>query len=55
MMKMFHEFLTKMQIIIVICFGTDFRSRGSGIYDNLTQFNLPYPEAIFDISYFRSR
>jgi hypothetical protein len=31
----------------------DFRSPGSGIYDNLKQFNLPYPEAIFDIQYFR--
>ena len=31
----------------------DFRSPGTGIYDNLQQYNLPYPEAIFDISYFR--
>ena len=31
----------------------DFRTPGSGIYDNLQKFNLPYPEAIFDISYFR--
>ena len=28
---------------------------GSGIYDNLKKFNLPYPEAIFDIRYFRSK
>ena len=26
---------------------------GSGIYHNLKEYNLPYPEAIFDISYFR--
>ena len=26
---------------------------GSGIYHNLKKYNLPYPEAIFDISYFR--
>ncbi len=32
----------------------DFRSPGSGIYDNLERFKLPYPEAIFDIDYFRS-
>ena len=28
---------------------------GSGVYDNLKKFNLPYPEAIFDIRYFRSK
>ncbi|KAJ3049106.1 NAD-dependent protein deacetylase sirtuin-2, partial [Quaeritorhiza haematococci] len=32
----------------------DFRSPGTGLYDNLRKYNLPYPEAIFDISYFRS-
>lgn len=31
----------------------DFRTPGSGIYANLQKFNLPYPEAIFDIDYFR--
>ncbi|KAF7242317.1 NAD-dependent protein deacetylase sirtuin-2 [Varanus komodoensis] len=31
----------------------DLRSPGTGIYANLQQYNLPYPEAIFDISYFR--
>ena len=31
----------------------DFRTPGTGIYDNLQQYNLPYPEAIFDIAYFR--
>ncbi|RZF45043.1 hypothetical protein LSTR_LSTR002004 [Laodelphax striatellus] len=30
----------------------DFRSPGSGLYDNLEKYNLPYPEAIFDLSYF---
>ncbi|KAJ3206940.1 NAD-dependent protein deacetylase sirtuin-2 [Dinochytrium kinnereticum] len=33
----------------------DFRSAGTGLYDNLAKFGLPYPEAVFDISYFRSR
>lgn len=30
----------------------DFRSKGTGLYDNLQKFNLPYAEAIFDIDYF---
>jgi len=32
----------------------DFRSPESGIYDNLKKYQLPYPEAIFDIDYYRS-
>ncbi|KAJ1351148.1 NAD-dependent protein deacetylase sirtuin-2 [Parelaphostrongylus tenuis] len=31
----------------------DFRSPGSGLYDNLQKYNLPDPQAIFDISFFR--
>ncbi|KAJ2684907.1 NAD-dependent protein deacetylase sirtuin-2 [Coemansia spiralis] len=31
----------------------DFRSPGTGLYDNLQKFNLPHPEAIFSIDYFR--
>ncbi|CAG8640329.1 5942_t:CDS:2 [Acaulospora morrowiae] len=31
----------------------DFRSPGTGIYNNLRKYNLPYPEAIFDIDYFK--
>ena len=30
----------------------DFRSPKTGIYDNLKSFNLPYPEAIFELKYF---
>ncbi|XP_016101368.1 NAD-dependent protein deacetylase sirtuin-3-like isoform X1 [Sinocyclocheilus grahami] len=30
----------------------DFRTPGSGLYDNLQQYNLPYAEAIFEINYF---
>jgi NAD-dependent deacetylase sirtuin 2 len=30
----------------------DFRTPGTGLYDNLQKYNLPYPEAVFDISYF---
>jgi len=33
----------------------DFRSPGTGLYDNLHKFNLPYPEAVFELSYFRQR
>lgn len=31
----------------------DFRSPGSGLYDNLQKYNLPYPQAIFEINFFR--
>lgn len=31
----------------------DFRSPGSGLYDNLSKYNLPHPQAIFEISFFR--
>jgi len=31
----------------------DFRSPGTGLYDNLQKFNLPDPMAVFDIDYFR--
>jgi NAD-dependent SIR2 family protein deacetylase len=30
----------------------DFRSPKTGIYANLKSYNLPYPEAIFDLDYF---
>lgn len=31
----------------------DFRSPSTGLYHNLQKYNLPYPEAIFEIDYFR--
>ncbi|KAJ3333112.1 NAD-dependent protein deacetylase sirtuin-2 [Blyttiomyces sp. JEL0837] len=31
----------------------DFRTPGTGLYSNLAKYNLPYPQAVFDISYFR--
>ena len=31
----------------------DFRTPGTGLYDNLQKYNLPFAEAIFDIDYFR--
>ncbi|CAL1541335.1 unnamed protein product [Lymnaea stagnalis] len=30
----------------------DFRTPGTGLYDNLQRYNVPYPEAIFDIDFF---
>jgi NAD-dependent SIR2 family protein deacetylase len=33
----------------------DFRSPGTGLYDNLKEYDLPYPEAIFDIDYFKKK
>nr|XP_006977246.1 NAD-dependent protein deacetylase sirtuin-3, mitochondrial isoform X1 [Peromyscus maniculatus bairdii] len=30
----------------------DFRSPGSGLYNNLQQYNIPYPEAIFELGFF---
>lgn len=31
----------------------DFRSPGTGLYYNLQKYNLPTPESMFDIDYFR--
>lgn len=32
----------------------DFRSPGTGLYDNLQQYGLPFAEAIFDLDFFKS-
>jgi NAD-dependent SIR2 family protein deacetylase len=32
----------------------DFRSPNTGLYDNLAKYKLPYPEAVFDLSYYKS-
>ncbi len=32
----------------------DFRTPGSGLYDNLAKYKLPYPTAIFELNYFRN-
>ena len=31
----------------------DFRSPGTGLYDNLQKYNLPNPMAIFELGYFK--
>jgi NAD-dependent SIR2 family protein deacetylase len=30
----------------------DFRTPGTGLYDNLKEYDLPYPEAVFDLGYY---
>lgn len=37
------------------CGIPDFRSPDTGLYANLQRLNLPYPEAVFDIEYFRKK
>lgn len=31
----------------------DFRTPGTGLYDNLQKYDLPFPEAVFDLRFFR--
>jgi len=31
----------------------DFRSPGTGLYDNLQKYDLPRPQAVFEIGFFR--
>ncbi len=31
----------------------DFRSPGTGLYDNLQKYDLPSPQAVFEIKYFK--
>lgn len=33
----------------------DFRSPGTGLYDNLKEYDLPQPESIFDIEFFKQK
>lgn len=37
-----------------LLFIQDFRTEGTGLYDNLQKYNLPYPEAVFDLSFYRN-
>jgi NAD-dependent SIR2 family protein deacetylase len=32
----------------------DFRTPGTGLYDNLEKYDLPYPTAVFELRYFLS-
>ena len=31
----------------------DFRTPGTGLYDNLQKYNLPFPEAVFDLQFYK--
>ena len=31
----------------------DFRSPGTGLYDNLAKYRLPHPQAVFELDFFR--
>jgi len=31
----------------------DFRTPGTGLYDNLQKYNLPTPTAVFEIGFFK--
>lgn len=33
----------------------DFRTPGTGLYDRLRHYQLPYPEAIFDLDYYQNQ
>uniref|UniRef100_A0A7S2WA06 Deacetylase sirtuin-type domain-containing protein n=1 Tax=Mucochytrium quahogii TaxID=96639 RepID=A0A7S2WA06_9STRA len=39
--------------ISVSCGIPDFRTPGSGLYDNLKRYNLPSPESVFELDYFK--
>jgi|GEM_PF-1063817 len=39
--------------ISVSCGIPDFRTPGTGLYDNLKKYNLPSPESVFTMDYFR--
>ncbi|CEP63567.1 histone deacetylase HST2 LALA0_S08e05556g [Lachancea lanzarotensis] len=39
--------------ISTACGIPDFRSPGTGLYDNLAKLNLPFAEAVFDIDFFK--
>lgn len=42
-----------MYALLIIAAGIpDFRSPGTGLYDNLQKYDLPHPQAIFELSYF---
>lgn len=32
----------------------DFRTPGTGLYDNLSKYNLPVPEAVFDLGFYKN-
>jgi NAD-dependent histone deacetylase SIR2 len=58
----FFESLEYRNIVVLVgagistsCGIPDFRTPGSGLYSNLQKYNLPQPEAVFDIDFFRKQ
>lgn len=52
----FQTWLRAFIVVVLFCVAAgipDFRSPGSGLYDNLQKYNLPYPQAIFELNFFR--
>lgn len=57
----FAHYMKHAKNIVVLCGAgistaagiPDFRTPGTGLYSNLEQYNLPSPESVFEISYFR--
>ncbi|CAM4852786.1 unnamed protein product [Rotaria socialis] len=55
------EYMANCSNIIIMCGAgistsagiPDFRSPGTGLYSRLEHYNLPFPEAIFELNYFR--
>lgn len=39
--------------VCAACGIPDFRSPGTGLYDSIAEYDLPSPQAVFDIGYFR--
>lgn len=61
-----HEFITLCYIVGFLCSSKlffyivlvaagipDFRTPGTGLYDNLQKYDLPHPQAIFELEFFK--
>lgn len=46
------RFLRRRCIFIAVLISALLRTPGTGLYANLEQYNVPYPEAVFNIDFF---
>ena len=46
--------IVTLDFYVYVVFYVCFRTPGTGLYDNLRQYRVPVPQAIFDIDYFES-